>query len=1212
MNFRKVNNITGWVIGLIACATYILTREATGSFWDCGEFVSSAYKLQLPHPPGAPVFVLLGRLFIIVFGDNPEHAAQAVNLMSALASGFTILFLFWTITHFARKMFVNVGEEMTSQQIFTVMSAGTVGALAYCFSDSFWFSAVEGEVYGLSSFFTALVFWAMLKWEHTDEKAGTDEAARNRADRWIVFIFFAMGLSIGVHLLGLLTIPAIVMIYYFRRYQYTFWGAVLAFGIGCLITGLVQVVIIQYSMKAAGIVDIFAVNDFHFGFFSGFTFYFLIVAALIVIGLRFKNNKVSKLQLSLWLAALLVMLFLPVIKLGASSVGNILKLLLIAAVGFIAYFLKPGSLKGIKLALWCYAFMMLGYSMYVTTLIRSNANPAIDMNNVDNPMSLVYYLSREQYGEAPLVFGPHFLADYKLDSESPNGIDMQKGEMKYVKGKNRYTPIGTDDKPNYQSSDIQLFPRVWDPSDEQDHAKFYISWLNLDVIRARQLSMIDNAQPYYNGEPGFIQTRDQNGKTDNYSLDDNYALRVQRGQVVNAGDVLAVKKPSYGDNMQWFFTYQMGLMYWRYFMWNFAGKQNDVQGLGNVRDGNWITGLPFVDNPRLGDQGKMPDSSKNNKAHNELYLLPFLLGILGCVYQFLQNKKDWIVTFLLFFMTGIAVVIYLNQPGNQPRERDYAYVGSFYAFAIWIGLAVPALFKLIREKQNKLLFNNTILYGAVLTFFIGLMSACFGTMKGAFISSLAMAALFAVFTAALVFLVRAISSAGQNVKIINIAAALVCAITPIIMAQQEWNDHDRSKKRLASDVARDYLQSCAPNTILFTFGDNDTYPLWYAQEVEGVRPDIRIINNSLLGIDWYINQLRYKINQSDPIDVVFSPEEIEGHKREYLRYNPDQNINQNTFYPIDDVMKVLRNEKYENYFPVKKFKIPVDTAFARKNGVVNARDTILSEIQFELPKGALYRSDLVILSIISANKWKRPICFTSPYGQLGFGDYLRKDGLTYRLVPVKVSNPADNWMIRTYMRPNNIDFLDDNLLHKFVYTSKNGVYFDEENRRHSLILRSTYAEGAGNSADIGKKDVALQIIQKADSLINGEQLPYAMISRNNDHNISNMFYLEASYKAGNLQLAEKVKQALKKDLQQQKNYYDYLRNNHEEIFGQFDGQDGDAARNEFFLQLLDMMEQKYNPKAAPPPIETKNPTLQTNIKPDTSKPKNSTKKDSNK
>ena len=444
MNFRKVNNITGWVIGIIACGVYFFTREASGSFWDCGEFVSSAYKLQLPHPPGAPLHILLGRLFIILFGNNPDSAAHAVNMMSALASGFTILFLFWTITHFARKMFVTVGEDMTTQQIFTVMAAGVVGALAYCFSDSFWYSAVEGEVYGLSSFFTALVFWAMLKWEHADERAVNDPAARSRADRWIVFVFFAMGLSIGVHLLSLLVIPAVGMIYYFRRYTYKFWNAAVALLISLALTGLVQVVIIQFSMKAAADMDVFAVNGFHLPFFSGFAFYFAAVAAMVAIGLRFKGNKVTKLQFSIWLGVFLVLLFLPYITKSESAAGRVFKVILLLAVGFLGYLFKTNNTKGLKLALWCYAFIMLGYSTYFTTLIRSNANPSIDMNNVDNPMNLVYYLSREQYGEAPLIYGPHYMANPKEDPDRPGYAAFKEGEMKYVKGKNSYVPIGRE------------------------------------------------------------------------------------------------------------------------------------------------------------------------------------------------------------------------------------------------------------------------------------------------------------------------------------------------------------------------------------------------------------------------------------------------------------------------------------------------------------------------------------------------------------------------------------------------------------------------------------------------------------------------------------------------------------------------------------------------------------------------------------------------
>ncbi len=1130
------------MVGIIACVTYVLTREASGSFWDCGEFVSSAYKIQLPHPPGAPTFVLLGRFFIILFGNSPLQAAQAVNLMSALASGLTILFLFWTITHFARKMFVSVGEELTSQQIFTVMSAGVVGALIYCFSDSFWYSAVEGEVYGLSSFFTALVFWAMLKWEHADEKAGNDEAAKNRADRWIIFIFFMMGVSIGVHLLNLLTIPAIVMIYYFRRFKYSLRGAIFAFVIGCLLTWLVLIIFIQYSIKAAGIFDIFAVNNFHLGFFTGFSFYFILVALLIAIGLRFKNNKVTKLQLSLWLGATLVIFFFAFIYKGDSTVGSIFKFILVGACGFIAYLFKPKNLKAVKLALWCYAFISLGYSTYFTTLIRSNANPSIDMYKVDNPMSLVGLLSREQYGEPPLVYGPHFMAD--INREDPFIV----GEMKYVKGKNKYIAIGKDKEYRYSSDGMQVFPRVWDRSNEQGHADFYASWLNLYQHDAK-------------------------------------------------GNVVGYEAPTYSDNMKWFFTYQMGLMYWRYFMWNFAGKQNDLEGLGNVRDGNWITGIPFIDNQMLGDQSKIPDSSLNNKSHNKLYLLPFLLGILGCVYQFIGNRKDWIVNFLLFFMTGIAIGIYLNMPGNQPRERDYASVGSFYAFAIWAGLAIPAFIKLIQEKENKILFNNTLLFGAVLTFVIGIMSDCYGSMKGAFMASLMMAILYLVFTAGLTYLIRALSSGGKNLKIINIVVSIVGIIAPIIMAQQEWDDHDRSKKYLPADMAKNYLRSCAPNAILITFGDNDTYPLWYAQEVEGVRPDIRIINNSLLGIDWYINQLRHKVNQADSIDVIWTPEQIEGHNREYIQYQADSRVDPNRYYPLYDVMKnVLGKENIDpetgrdvgpETFPVRRFSVPVDTALVRKNGTVNPTDSVYSEIKFEIPmqrgnRLALTRSDWIILNMIAANGWKRPIYFTSPYGSLGFLDYLRRDGLTFRLVPAKTHNMSENWLIRTFEMnvDNNLDHTRDTLLNTFVYKSKKGAYFDEENRRHALSIRNTYAIAAGAFADAGRKEDALKLLQKCESMINPDDLPYAMISKENAHNIYGLTYLEAAYKAGDTVLVKKLRQALKTDLEQQKKYYDYLKAEREELFSAFDGvPDGDAFRNEQFLKLMDDLEKKYNPNA---------------------------------
>lgn len=1173
MSFRRVNNITGWLVFFVAFATYFLTREARGSLWDTGEFIACAKNVGMPHPPGAPMFVLLGRFFIILFGEN--NAGSAVNFMSALASAATILFLFWSVTHFARKMFAGAGEDLKGQDLFTTMAAGTVGALAYTFSDSFWFSAVEGEVYALSSFFTALVFWAMLKWEHADERAGNDPGARARSDRWIIFLFFMMGLSIGVHILNLLVIPAIVLIYYYRRYQPTTRGAIWAFIIGCLITGIVQVGVIQYSMKAAGQFDIFFVNTLGMPFFFGFGFYFVAIAALITWALRF-NEKVSQTTLITWFILFLSLSALPFIFKAGSGLQFLSFLLLIGGAVAIGYFFKASALKVLKLSLWCYAFMMLGYFMYFTSLIRSNANPTIDMNNVDNPINLVYYLSREQYGEAPLVYGPHFAAEYKPDPESPNGVSMKRGEMRYVRGDKKYIPIGRNDKPEYESKDMQLFPRVWDSSNDQYHADFYADWLNL-------------------------------GKDE------------QTGRY---------EAPSYADNMNWFFTYQMGLMYWRYFMWNFAGRQNDVQGLGNKRDGNWITGISFIDNKRLGDQSKLPDSLKTNKAYNKLYLLPFLLGILGCVYQFVKNRKDWIVNFLLFFMTGLAIVFYLNQPGNQPRERDYAYVGSFYGFAIWIGLAVVALVRMAREKADQMGFQQTLMIGGGLTFFVTLLSCINDTGGAALMVPVLVTLLFAIVAGGLTLLVRALSSNGTNGKVLNIAAGALCMIAPLLMAQQEWDDHDRSRKTTAPDMARDYLESCAPNAIIFTFGDNDTYPLWYAQEVEGIRPDIRIINNSLLGIDWYINQLRYKVNDADSLDVIWTEEQIEGHNREYLRYRAQGDPN--TYYDLYDVMKnVLGKPNYDEEtgrdvgygsFPVAKFRVPVDTSLVRSNGTVNPNDIVLPEMKFEIPQdklqGGLIRSDFMILNIIATNKWKRPIYFTSPFGELGFAPYLRKDGLSYRLVPVYSKGSQENWLVHrtlrevglggTQIRDNNDAVIYNNLMTKFRFggASLGGMYYDEENRRHLLNLRSLYGEAAGNLADAGRKDEAAKLIDKIEEGIHPDNLPYGMVSRYGSHNQQGLLYLEACYKSGKTELAEKVRQSLRKDMEQQRAYYISMNGGSTPDISAAGADNNDPMFrsmlleyriNEAMMIVLDELENRYAPqvKAKQPPVET-NPGQITN------------------
>jgi hypothetical protein len=647
-------------------------------------------------------------------------------------------------------------------------------------------------------------------------------------------------------------------------------------------------------------------------------------------------------------------------------------------------------------------------------------------------------------------------------------------------------------------------------------------------------------------------------------------------------------------------------MYWRYFMWNFSGKQNDIQGLGNKRDGNWISGIPFIDNKRLGDQNQLPDSLKNNKAGNKLFLLPFILGIVGCVFQFFRNRKDWIVSFLLFFFTGIAVVLYLNQPGNQPRERDYAYVGSFYAFAIWIGLSVVAFVRLAIEKADKQLFQNMLIYGGGLTFLITAMSCASDAPNSWLLTCIFVTVLYAAVTGGLIYLLRAVSNAGKNLRVLNLATAVACLIVPLIMAQQEWEDHDRSRKTVAPDLARDYLESCAPNAILFTFGDNDTYPLWYAQEVEGIRPDIRVINNSLLGIDWYINQLRYKVNEADSIDVLWSPEQIEGHNREYLRYRAQGE--KDAFYDLYDVMKNVlgkpridpetkRDVGYPS-FPVNRFRVPVDTALVRKNGTVNPDDQVLPELLFEIPEEklrGLMRSDLIILNILASNNWKRPIYFTSPFGELGFGQYLRKDGLAYRLVPVRAQFPQANWVVDqslrqylrsgTQIRDNNSDAMYQNLMndYKFGNTDKKGIYLDEENRRHILNLRALYGEAAGNLADKGKKEEAARLLDKAEAGISTENLPYGMVSRYNSHNQMALIYLEGAYKAGKNELAEKIRQAVRKDLEQQRKYYNYIRDSRPELYGGFER--SEAPINEAMLQVLTEIERRYAPQ-----LQTISPT----------------------
>lgn len=1052
MNFNKTNNIVGWIVCIIACSVYLMTMEATGSLWDCGEFISAAYKVQVPHPPGAPLFVLLGRLFTLPF--KPSEAALGVNIMSALASGFTILFLFWTITHFARRIMFKAGDVITSDKMIVVMGAGVVGALAYTFSDSFWFSAVEGEVYAMSSLFTALVFWAILKWEH--------EADQKYADRWIVFIAYMMGLSIGVHLLNLLTIPAMVMVYYFKRGKVTAWGTFWAFVIGCAITGAVQKFVIQDTIKVSGMMDVFFVNTLHLPFFTGFTFYFVVILAAMIYG--YKNAKFG-----VWAPIILVasIFLIPAFAPGESVGTRLAKFVLAGITLAIPYILSLFNVSfngeraraAVKLITSSIIFLLLGYSTYVTTMVRSSANPSVDMYNVDNPVSLVGYLGREQYGDFPLVYGQVFTARPIRYDETTNI---------YARGEHGYVVAGKKMEPVYDSKDKMLFPRVWDASNDQGHADYYRAFLGLKEGEA----------------------------------------------------------PSFFDNLKFFVKYQVNFMYLRYMFWNFVGKQNDTQGFGNVRDGNWISGVPPIDNFIYGDQSMMPDSLKENKAHNLFFGLPLILGLLGFFFHYKRHRKDTLVVSLLFFFTGFAIVIYLNQAGNQPRERDYAYVGSFYAFCVWIGLGVMYIYDALAKKAAKV--------------------------------------------------------AAPLAVVICLLAA------PVLMGAQGWDDHDRSQKVLARDVAKDYLESCAPNAILFTVGDNDTYPLWYAQEVEGIRTDVRVINLSLLGVDWYINQQRKAVNNSPAIPMTWTADKYAGEKRNYVSFYDAGIFPQDKFYDLAEVMKFmgsdderfqaqLQNGDRVNFLPTKNLTIPVDKKTVLANGTVSAADSadILDHVAFVVNKQNLFKNDLAVYDIIAANNWKRPIYFTSPT-DLGLQDYMRVDGLTYRLVPLRrketqefLPNLSDNVNI-----PKSFDVL----MNKFAFgnADKPGVYFDEPNRRMLQSIRNAYAKVSVAMSRENDQAKALQLLNRADSMLTSPNFPYAMTSQNNSHNLYSMIVVYAYYQAGDLKKGNEISAQLVKDMQQQLAYYKNLPDNR--ITNDLQE---DAQRCEQFIRLLDQMKQEFSSPQAP-------------------------------
>lgn len=895
MKYSNINNIIGWCCFAIATSTYILTTEPSVSFWDCGEFIASALKMQVVHQPGAPLFLMIQRFFsLFAFGDLSK-AAYFMNVGSAVVSGATILFLFWTITALAKKVILKGKKEINHADLVAIMGAGFVGALAYTFSDSFWFSAVESEVYALSSLFTAIVFWGMLKWE-----ANADEP---RADRWLLFIAYMIGLSIGIHLLNLLTIPAITFIYYFKKNQHpTVSGLIKTAITGIVILGVVQYAIIQHLVSLAAYFDLFFVNTLGTGFGMGVVFFALLLLAVLVIGIKYsiRNQK-----------------------------------------------------KTLNLVLLAIGLLIFGYSSFAMIVIRAKAKTNLNNSDPDNVFSLLSYLNREQYGDRPLFFGPNY---------NSSVINVVDGKTIYRKGAEKYEETGKKREAEYDK--VTPFPRMY--SNDEGHIEYY-----------KQITQNDDEH-----FPGFL------------------------------------------DNLKFFFTYQTNHMYLRYFMWNFVGRQNDAQGHGSLYEGQWLSGIKALDALRLGNQKNLPPSIVDNKAYNRFFFLPLIMGLLGAVWHFKRYRKDAGIVMLFFFFTGMAIVLYLNQKPLEPRERDYAYAGSFYAFAIWIGFGVLALRQLLLKKV-------TPLTGGIMATIIGTFAA------------------------------------------------------PSIMAVQGWDDHDRSSKMMAHDIAFNYLESCAPNAVLFTYGDNDTYPLWYLQEVENVRPDVRLVNLSLLDADWYINAMKRKQNQSEALPISMKTTQYAEGTRDVLYYH-DKDIKGSV--ELKDMLEILLSEneddkllmsngKKENFLPSKNFRLTVDKPALIKQGLVDTADfsRICDALKWTYNKDYLSKGTLAILDILLHNEWKRPICFTKTVpGDLviGLDRYLYDEGVIQRLMPLIPETDHENDRV-------NSDALYHNVMNKFKWGNvKHAKYLDRESKQTVSILNNVFDVTINNLLNEGKIKAAGKVFER--------------------------------------------------------------------------------------------------------------------------------------
>ena len=921
-NYRRWNNVTGWFIFVFSTIVYLLTLEPTVSFWDCGEFVLSAFKLQVGHPPGAPLFLMMGRIATLFAGGDTTKVAVMVNALSALCSGFAIMFLFWTITHLTRKAFIN-GSDPEPNQVPAIISSGLLGALAYTFSDTFWFSAVEGELYALSSLIIAFVFWGMLKWE--------EEAEKSYSGRWIILIAYIMGLGLGIHRLNLLIIPVLVFVFYFKKYEVTIKGLIRTILVSLILLGMMVFVIMPGVPLVAGWFELLFVNILGLPYNSGLLFYMIALFGALVFGVNY-SLKNKKQVLNYLMTSLLV--------------------------------------------------IMIGYSSYALIMIRSSARPPMNQNNPSDVFSLSYYINMKQYGSAPKFFGNYYSAPV---------TDVKKVIAGYNKIDGKYEPYYHPEY-SYSKEFETVFPRMYNADPEHENAYKY--W---GKVVGRKFSMGSGTEKE------------------------------------------SIVCPTFGENLRFFFRYQIGFMYLRYFMWNFAGRQNDLQGNGNSINGNWISGIKFIDEARLGKLDNLPKDLKTNPGNNKYYFLPFLIGLFGMIWQYKKSRTGFWLVMTFFIMTGLAIIFYLNQTPNQPRERDYAYVGSFYAFAVWIGIG----FMFVYDKLRKFIGNRGSL--------------------------------------ALTFIV------------------LIAAV-PVLMGTQNWDDHNRSGRYTARDIGANYLKSCAQNAVLFTYGDNDSFPVWYSQDVEGVRTDVRVANLSYIQAGWYIEMMRQKAFDSDPIPLTLGPEKyIEG-QREQLP------VNNRVDKPVS-LKEIVRfagsdDKKYKidlsgrgdllNYLPSNKYIIDVDTAKVLSNGTVKPyyKDRIVSPMIWEYTDGDAFKGDLAIMDLISTNNWERPVYFstTVPSTQYkGLEKYFIQEGLAYRIAPLKTDKPEQGefGMIDPQV-------MYDNLMNKFSWgnAADPAVYLDENNKRMFSNFRRIFGTLGKELLLKGDTVKAVEVVSRGLEIVPAGKMPY--------------------------------------------------------------------------------------------------------------------------